>query len=134
MTNFKDNSAQAIKWLRQQALKAMEEATLVVESSAVNNAPVDTGALAQSINHQTMQDGARARGFVGTNQDYAMPVEFGTGEFAENGMGRQGGWVYRTPDGRFFHTTGQPPQPFLEPAFKENQENIKKIMTDNFRR
>lgn len=41
---------------------------------------------------------------------YACYVEFGTGEFASKGDGRQGGWLFKDKDGvlRFTHGTKPP--------------------------
>ena len=135
MVKFIDNSDKAMDWMRDSALKAIEEACILVETSAVLNAPPgETGKLAQDITHQAKQEGSSTRGFVGTNTEYALFVELGTGEFAKNGDGRKTPWRYQADNGKWYTTTGQRPQPFLEPAFIDNKEQIKRIMTDNFKK
>ena len=71
--------------------------------------------------------------YIGTNCEYAIYVEFGTGEFAEKGNGRKGGWVYKTPNGEVHFTYGMPPQPYLRPAFRQNQKAIRDILADCLR-
>ena len=60
---------------------------------------------------------------VGTNTEYAPYVEFGTGIYAESGLGRKTPWRYYSPRmGRFVRTVGMKPKPFLRPAF-DSQRN-----------
>lgn len=56
-----------------------------------------------------------------------------TGEFAENGAGRKGGWVYKDSSGQWFFTWGQEPQPFLRPAFRRNKKEIEQIIGGKFK-
>lgn len=128
---FKDNSAMVKKAIVEQALKALTEACILVEGQAVMLAPVDTGNLRNSIDYKV--DREELIGYVGTNVEYAIWIEFGTGEFAEKGNGRKGGWVYTTPEGKTFFTYGQPPRPYLRPAFRRNKNQIKKILEDYMR-
>lgn len=128
---FKDNSAMVKKAIVEQALKALTEACILVEGQAVMLAPVDTGNLRNSIDYKV--DREELIGYVGTNVEYAIWIEFGTGEFAEKGNGRKGGWVYTTPEGKTFLTYGQPPRPYLRPAFRRNKNQIKKILEDYMR-
>jgi hypothetical protein len=69
---------------------------------------------------------------VGTNVEYAVYVEFGTGEFAENGNGRKGGWMYKDPSGEWFFTWGQEPKPYLRPAFRKNRSAIEALAKEIF--
>ncbi len=55
-------------------------------------------------------------------------MEFGTGEFAENGSGRKGGWFFQSSDGKWHFTKGQRPQKFLRNAFRQNKNNIIEIL------
>ncbi len=56
-----------------------------------------------------------------------------TGEYAENGAGRKGGWVYKDSSGQWFFTWGQEPQPFLRPAFRRNKKEIEQIIGGKFK-
>ncbi len=44
------------------------------------------------------------------------------------------GWMYiDTPKGRFYKCSGQPAQPFMYPALKNNEEEIARIIGEEFR-
>ncbi|WP_105157969.1 HK97-gp10 family putative phage morphogenesis protein, partial [Streptococcus suis] len=122
---FIDNSAKAKDEITYQAIRALKEICMMVEAQAVLLAPSDTGNLREHISH--MVDRQELIGYVGTNVSYAIYVEFGTGEFAENGNGRQGGWVYRTPDGEVHFTYGMKPRSYLRKAFRKNKKQIQAI-------
>lgn len=125
---FVDNSAAVKRELERAAIRGLIKSAMLVEGQAVLLVPTKTGALKKSIGYKVNESELVA--YVGTNCEYAIYVEFGTGEFAENGNGRQGGWVYRTPDGEVHFTYGMPPQPYLRPAFRQNQKAIKDILAD----
>lgn len=131
---FTDNSAAVKKQLLQVSQSAMEAACLIVEGAAKANAPVGTsGELRDKIDHRITKSGGIITGQIGSPTDYAIYVEYGTGEFAENGAGRKGGWSYQTPDGEWHHTDGMQPQPFLRPAFRENKKNIENVIGREFK-
>ncbi|HFI0101547.1 TPA: HK97-gp10 family putative phage morphogenesis protein [Streptococcus suis] len=122
---FIDNSAKIKDEITYQAIRALKEICMMVEAQAVLLAPSDTGNLREHISH--MVDRQELIGYVGTNVSYAIYVEFGTGEFAEKGNGRKGGWLYTTPDGKSYFTRGNKPQPYLRPAFRKNKKQIQAI-------
>ncbi|HEL2203026.1 TPA: HK97 gp10 family phage protein [Streptococcus suis] len=129
---FVDNSAAVKRELERAMIRGLIKAALLVEGQAVLLAPVgETGGLRDSIGYKINESELVA--YVGTNCEYAIYVEFGTGEFAEAGNGRKGGWVYRTPKGEVHFTYGMPPQPYLRPAFRQNQKAIKDILADCLR-
>ena len=130
MSNFKDNSDKAKKALLDAVTKGVTKAVEYVESQAVLNAPVDSGALSQSIDHSVDTTTKEVNGEVGTNSEYAIYQEFGVGIHAENGQGRKDSWTYQKPNGEWVTTSGFKAQPFLRPAFKDNIENIKKAIKD----
>ena len=130
---FTDNSKKVKGQMDDAMFRALESAALIVEASAKALAPVgDSGELRDKIDHN-VKDGANGpEAKIGSPLDYAMYVEYGTGEFAENGAGRKGGWSYQTPDGEWHHTDGMQPQPFLRPAFRENKANIENVIGQKF--
>ena len=131
---FTDNSKKVKGQMDDAMFRALESAALIVEASAKALAPVgDSGELRDKIDHSitNTSDGPEAK--IGSPLDYAMYVEYGTGEFAENGAGRKGGWSYQTPDGEWHHTNGMSPQPFLRPAFKRNKDKIREIVGKEFK-
>jgi len=104
--------------------EALEKACLVVENSAKMKAPVDSGNLRNSITHVVQGN----EGIVGTNVEYAPYVEFGTGLFSSLGDGRKDvPWRYQSADGSWHTTSGQQPQPYLQPALLENKKTIEKM-------
>ena len=96
----------------------------LIRAEAAATAPVDTGRLRGSIVVEDM-GGNRVR--VGTNTEYAIYVEFGTGAKGDSAVAHttKTGWVYyNEKTGGFVYTTGQPPQPFLVPALYAQQDAV----------
>ena len=104
---------------------ALGKACAVVEASAKQKAPKDTGALARSITSK-IED---TEGIIFTPLEYAPYVEYGTGLFAEEG-GRSTPWVYKDDKGEWHKTSGQKPHPFMRPALEENREKIINILKE----
>ena len=109
---------------------ALGKACAVVERSAKENAPKDTGALRQSITSEVRQEDGGWEGVVYTPLEYAPYVEYGTGKFAESGKGRQTPWSYQDDEGNWHTTSGQRPQPFMRPALEENREKIVRLIKE----
>lgn len=104
---------------------ALGKACAVVEASAKQKAPKDTGALARSITSK-IED---TEGIIFTPLEYAPYVEYGTGLFAEEG-GRNTPWIYKDDKGEWHRTSGQKPHPFMRPALEENREKIINILKE----
>lgn len=121
---FQNNSKDVKKKLNKAGLAGMEAALLLVEGQAKSLAAAKTGELRDKLDHVQKDKGDEIIGQMGSPNEHAFYVEFGTGEFAENGSGRKGGWVYKAPNGKFYFTRGQRPQPFLRPAFRRNKQKI----------
>lgn len=101
--------------------KAMMRAVSIVQESAQQKAPRDTGTLARSIQIDVEPDGTE--GVIYSNVEYAPYVELGTGVHAKKGNGRKTPWRYKGAHG-WATTSGSEPQPFLEPAVNENSDKI----------
>jgi HK97 gp10 family phage protein len=121
---FEDNSEEAKKQLKNANEAGMLAALLLAEASGKALAPVDGGQLRDTLDHEIETNGTEVTGKMGSPLDYAIYPEFGTGEFAENGAGRKGGWSYQDEEGNWRHTKGQLPQPYLRPAFRNNRQRI----------
>ena len=80
---FKDNSSQAKQAINQATIRWLLSACILVQGQAVLLAAVQTARLKGSIDY--LVDENELVGYVGTNVEYAVYVEFGIGEFAENG-------------------------------------------------
>lgn len=125
---FQDNSKKVKAEMAKVSEKGVEAALLMIEAAAKSGAKVDTGDLRDSINHRVKASATGAEGSVGTPLKYGVYVEYGTGEYAENGAGRKGGWIYKDPEGNWHYTNGSHAQPFLRPAFRQNTKKIKDIL------
>lgn len=98
-----------------------------------------TGALKRSIRSDLIRSGPTVTGVeVGTNLEYAVYVEYGTGLYAFGGQGRPSTpehpipWRYRGSDGQWHTTSGQRPKPFLIPAFNSKKRNILKYIEEEY--
>lgn len=140
-------------------VSAMKDACDLVEGAAKYKAPKDTGALKRSITNRIEVIGNEVDGIVFTPLEYAPYIEYGTGMYAENGNGTSGYWVYvgdkdydpdrkkshkrytlqeakqivaimRSKGLEAYYTNGMHPQPFMRPALKENEQNIKKKLKE----
>ena len=109
---------------------ALGRACAIVERSAKEKAPKDTGELRRSITSRIEQDGDNLTGVVFTPLEYAPYVEYGTGLFAEESGRKDVPWNYQDDEGNWHSTSGQHPQPFLRPALNENREEIIRILKE----
>ena len=105
---------------------ALGKACALVERSAKQNAPKDTGALRRSITSKV----ENSEGVIYTPLEYAPYVEYGTGLFAEGGGRKDVPWSYQDDEGNWHTTSGQRPQPFMRPALNENRAEILRILTE----
>lgn len=101
--------------------QAMMKAVSIVQEAAQSKAPRDTGTLARSIQVDVEQDGSQ--GVIYSNVEYAPYVEIGTGIHSSKGNGRKTKWRYKGSHG-WVTTSGNKPQPFLEPAANDNSDKI----------
>lgn len=115
-----DNIGKLIGNLDEKYLQpALLDACSMLQSEAVNRAPVDTGNLHRSIEIQV----EGTEGVVYTNAEYAVYQEVGTGVYSTKGNGRKDSWVYKGSHG-FRRTSGNKPQPFMQPALDACQQKI----------
>lgn len=122
---LEDHSAEVYKELEAACQRALEKCGLVAEGHAKKMCPVDTGNLRNSITHTVTNSGERAA-YVGTNSQYGVYVECGTGVHYPGG--RQTPWVYQDAKGDWHLTHGQRAQPFIKPAVAEHGEQYRKII------
>ena len=122
---LEDHSDEVYKELEAACQRALEKCGLVAEGYAKKLCPVDTGNLRNSITHTVSDNGERAA-YVGTNSEYAVYVECGTGIYYPGG--RQTPWVYQDEKGDWHLTHGQRAKPFIKPAVAEHGEQYKRII------
>ena len=106
--------------------KNLEKAALLVERSAKQKAPKDTGALRRSITSKV----EGLEGIIYTPLEYAPYIEYGTGLFAERNGRKDVPWNYQDDKGNWHSTSGLKPQPFMRPSLDENREKILKILKE----
>jgi len=109
-------------------LKSIEYCGKFVEDDAKLNCPVDMGDLVQSIQHETKVVGDSIRSTIYTNSDHGAYVEFGTGQRGEGtyenskvSLAYNQDWV------------GMPAQPYLYPALKDNEAQLKAYIANQLR-
>lgn len=125
-----DNSDKVLEELE----TAMEAALESVGQQGVSHAKkniteagrVDTGALRNSISHAVVKKEKAV--YIGTNVEYAVFNEMGTGVHLEGGGGRQTPWSYQDAKGNWHRTRGMKPIHFLKRAASEHGEEYKKII------
>lgn len=118
-----------------QLLLAVKAGAAIVQMAAKEKVPRRTSTLMRSIivgEEEVKATAASVR--VGPSEPYGKHVEYGTGIYAEGGKGRQTPWRFKTGDGSWVTTRGQRPQPFMRPAWDENQDKaiaeIKDILAE----
>lgn len=134
MTDFSikvtDNSAEVLAALQDQAEAALEavgnQAVSHSKSIVTAESRVDTGALRNSINHLVSMDEQAV--YVGTNQEYAIFNEYGTGIYLDGGGGRQSPWSYKDKRGKWHRTRGMKPIHFLRDAIAKHLDEYKQII------
>ena len=96
-----------------------------VASQASLNSPVDTGGLSRSFETDSFVDKNEKVAYIGSSLKYSVYQEFGTGEYALEGNGRKGGWIYKSgKDGKFYRTNGVKPQRMLYRALLAKKPQI----------
>ena len=128
---IKDNSGDIRRQIKEAIIRGLERCGMQGESYAKDLVPVDTGNLRNSITHKV--DTSEPAAYIGTNNEYAVYVELGTGEYAEGGGGRPTPWVYQDDKGNWHHTHGQRAQPFLRPALADHKKTYKNILEDELK-
>jgi bacteriophage protein of unknown function (DUF646) len=117
----------------------------VVQAEAKLRAPANEGELRNSIRVRARIEGSRVIGEVFTNSDHGAYVELGTGPKGlanHSGISPEVSVSYRSTPwyvhedqinvgpyhfakrGEFYKMYGQPAQPYLYPALKDNQERV----------
>lgn len=123
-----DNSGEVLNALEEQIEAALEavgnQAVSHSKSIITSESRVDTGALRNSITHKVeMSENAV---YVGTNLEYAIYNEMGTGIYISGG--RQSPWSYQDKKGNWHRTRGMKPIHFLKNGVSDHIEEYKKII------
>ena len=89
---------------------------------------VDTGAMRNSITHQV--DAGDQSVYIGTNIEYAIYHELGTGIYLEGGGGRQTPWAYQDANGEWHRTRGMKPIHMIKNGVSGSVNDFKSIAND----
>ena len=127
---LEDHGDEVLEALEFACQRALEKCGLVGEGYAKKLCPVDTGNLRNSITHTVADNGERAA-YVGTNSEYGVYVECGTGIYYPSG--RQTPWVYQDAKGDWHLTHGQRAKPFIKPAVADHADKYMKILRDELK-
>lgn len=128
---FTDNSGEILNALGAAAVRGLEKCGLVGERYAKRLCPFITGNLRNSISHAV--DSGEMSAYIGTNSEYGVYVEMGTGIYAEGGGGRPTPWVYEDVKGNWHWTQGNRAQPFIKPAVAGHASDYVKIIENEMR-
>ena len=82
-----------------------------------------------SISHEVHENTC----YVGTNNEYAIYNEIGTGIYVEDGSGRQSPWSYQDENGNWHRTRGMKPIHFLKNALADHVDEYKSIIEDELK-
>ena len=119
---FKDAVKEAVE-------AALEAVGLQAEGYAKANITaagrVDTGELRNSVTHQV--EGSEQAVYIGSDLEYAIYNEVGTGIYAEGGGGRTDPWVYVDDKGVGHWTVGMKPIHFLKDAAADHGDEYMQI-------
>lgn len=119
-----DNSGEILKALESKKKAALEGVGIQAEGFAKRLTPVDTGRLRNSITHAVRGDDV----YIGSNVEYAVWIELGSGIYASDGKGRQSPWGYYDRNGKYHVTRGMKPHHMLKKAASEHTEEYKRII------
>lgn len=123
---FDDHSDEVLSALDAALARGLETCGLVAEGYAKKLCPVDTGNLRNSITH-TVSDSGKAA-YIGTNNEYAVYVECGTGIYYEGEGGRHTAWTYKDHKGNYHLVHGQRAKPYIKPAVADHAAQYTKII------
>ena len=93
---------------------------------------VDTGAMRNSITHEV--DNGDGKVYVGTNNEYAIYNEYGTGIYADNGNGRKTPWRYVDAHGEGHWTRGMKPIHMIKNGIGDHISEFKQIAENELKK
>lgn len=123
---FDDHSDEVLSALDAALARGLETCGLVAEGYAKKLCPVDTGDLRDSITHTVSDEEKTA--YIGTNSEYAVYVECGTGIYYEGEGGRHTAWTYKDHKGNYHLVHGQRAKPYIKPAVADHAAQYNRII------
>ena len=134
---FNDYSDEVLEEFDDACIRALERCGNQAEGYAKDLAPSPgkrgTGNLRNRISHKV--DKSEPAAYIGTNVEYALYLEFGTGRYSSTGGGTpKDKWFYIGDDGKWHIGRPQKPQPFIKPAVADHVQTYKNIINDEMKR
>lgn len=132
MSNFEWNGDDIMERLRGAMSRGLNTALIDLLEKTQDLSRVDTGKTRNSYEHSMEWDGSVLIGTLGSNEMNAIYEEFGTGKYAENNDGRQGGWYYfDEKSGQVFFTEGKKQNKPMRDALAVKQADIERHIMDS---
>lgn len=154
---FEDNRVKVEEAINAAAMAWLEEAAGEIEAQVKRNAKVgkvNGGKTKDSWDHKTDAEGKEA--YIGSNLENAIWEEYGTGDYAEKGDGRAGGWYIPIGTGtneidpavveayhmkvvvgkggkKFAYTKGKRPKRTMRKAFETTKAAVEKSLENRLR-
>lgn len=119
---FEDYSIQVKNAMDNKINAVLFECAGEMRSAAVRNTRVDTGQTKNAWAYKV--DLIKHEAKIGNPLENAIWEEFGTGEYAINGDGRKGGWVYEDAKGEGHFTRGKYPSRAFKKAYDRMKSKI----------
>ena len=119
---FTDNTAQIVGLLEQEAVAFLYEMGGELQTTVTRASRNATGQTKNAW--ELVVDESNLTATVGNPMENAIWEEFGTGEYAINGDGRQTPWKYEDKNGKWHTTTGKKPNRTLTRAFEKMKPKI----------
>ena len=114
---FVDNSMEVIDRTENAIEAVLLDCAAEIVSQTARNTRVDTGQLKSSWKAIVHKKGSGFEAVIGSPLENAIWEEYGTGEHALKGNGRQGGWYYVDEKGNGHFTHGKKPSRAFQHAF-----------------
>ena len=128
---FHDFTIKVIEAMDDTINAALEECAAELKSQTQRNSRVDTGKTKGSFQHKVIDSEHTA--YIGSNHENAIWEEFGTGEYALEGNGRKGGWVYVDDKGKGHFTRGKKPSRAFYKAYNSLKNPIIKMIQERLK-
>lgn len=125
-----DNTKQVLGALKNAVEIGLEAIGLTAEGYAKETITeagrIDTGLMRNSISHRVKDEENAV--YIGTNVEYAVWHEVGTGIHAADGQGRKTPWAFQDKNGEWHYTRGVKPLHYLRNAAANHTEQYKELM------
>ena len=128
---FEDNTIKVINAMNAKINAVLEECSGELENAAKRNTRVDTGQTKGGWKHHV--DDEKHEATIGNTEENSIWEEFGTGEYALKGNGRQGGWFYEDEEGNGHFTRGKKPSRAFWNAYTSLKTPIQNRIKDSMK-